>query len=98
MFWAIWPLRELTGRGLMERSYMSQTTNGMPTSSLGVATWQKSRHSNPHGDCVELAKLEGGRIAVRNSRYPGGPALVFARAEMAAFIQGAAERNFSGRG
>ena len=77
---------------------MSQTTNGMPTSSLGVATWQKSRHSNPHGDCVELAKLEGGGIAVRNSRYPGGPALVFARAEMAAFIQGAAERYFSGRG
>lgn len=66
-------------------------TNGMRANSLSVAVWRKSRHSNPHGDCVELGQLEGGKIAVRNSRHPGGPALIFARAEMAAFIHGAAE-------
>jgi G:T-mismatch repair DNA endonuclease (very short patch repair protein) len=74
----------------MERSWMS-LTNGMPAKSLSVAAWRKSRHSNPHGDCVELGQLEGGKIAVRNSRHPGGPTLIFARAEMAAFIHGVAE-------
>ena len=76
---------------------MSHSVNRMPASSLVVTVWRKSRHSNPHGDCVELGELGGGEIAVRNSRHPGGPALIFARAEMAAFIQGAAESGFGGR-
>lgn len=80
----------------MERSDMPQITNGMPATLLRRATWRKSSHSNPSGDCVELAKLENGEIAVRNSRHPGGPALIFTRAEMAAFIQGAAEEEFAG--
>jgi hypothetical protein len=75
----------------MERSEMPQVTNGMPATLLGGATWRKSTYSNPNGDCVELARLAGGDIAVRNSRHPRGPALIFTRAEMAAFIQGAEE-------
>ncbi|MGH3899677.1 MAG: DUF397 domain-containing protein [Pseudonocardiaceae bacterium] len=51
--------------------------------------WQKSRYSNPCGSCVEVARLGDGRIAVRNSRHPGGPVLVYPRAEMAAFLHGA---------
>lgn len=51
--------------------------------------WRKSRHSNPSGNCVEVAELADGRIAVRNSRYPSGPALIYSRAEMAAFVEGA---------
>jgi hypothetical protein len=74
---------------------MPRSTAGMAASSLGVAAWRKSTHSNPHGDCVELAELEGGKIAVRNSRNPGGPALIFARTEIAAFIQAAAENDLS---
>lgn len=77
---------------------MSQITNGMPASPRRVTAWKKSRHSNPHGDCVEFRELEGGKVAVRNSRCPDGPALIFARAEMAAFVQGAAEEEFVGRG
>jgi hypothetical protein len=69
-------------------------SNGMSTTSLRVATWTKSRYSNPHGDCLELAELASGEIAVRNSRRPGGLALVFARAEMAAFIQNVNEGRF----
>jgi hypothetical protein len=75
---------------------MTQPTNGMSTTSLRVVTWTKSRHSNPHGDCLELAELASGQIAVRNSRRPGGPALVFARAEMAAFIQSVNKGEFDG--
>lgn len=83
-----WPA-ELNGE-----IYMSQTTNCVPATSLLAATWRKSRHSNPRGDCVELAELTGGKIAVRNSRHPSGPALIFARPEMAAFIHGAEAGKF----
>jgi hypothetical protein len=65
-----------------------QMENGAPADQLGVARWRKSGASNPSGNCVEVAALAGGDIAVRNSRHPSGPALVYTRAEIAAFIAG----------
>ena len=62
-------------------------SNGMPADQLPVA-WQKSRWSNPSGNCVEVASLPDGAIALRNSRHPSGPALVYARAEISAFLAG----------
>ncbi|MBA8954824.1 DUF397 domain-containing protein [Actinomadura namibiensis] len=56
--------------------------------------WQKSRRSNPSGNCVELAELPTGEIAVRNSRYPDGPILVYTRAEVEAFVGGAKDGDF----
>lgn len=50
--------------------------------------WRKSRYSNPCGSCVEVAQCADGLIAVRNSRHPGGPALILPSAEMAAFVHG----------
>jgi len=50
--------------------------------------WRKATASNPTGNCVEIAVLGGGDIAVRNSRHPTGPTLVYTRAEIAAFIAG----------
>jgi hypothetical protein len=41
---------------------------------------------NPSGSCVEIAGLPDGEIAVRNSRYPSGPALIYTRAEIATFL------------
>ena len=66
---------------------MSPLTNDVLAALLQGATWTKSRHSNPSGDCVELAELVGQGIAVRNSRYPAGPALVCSHAEIAVFIR-----------
>ena len=66
----------------------------MPADDLGDLTWRKSQASNPRGDCVELAKLEGGGVAVRHSRDPHGPALVYTRAEIAAFLAGAKAGEF----
>lgn len=73
---------------------MSNAYNGMPATELTGVTWQKSRHSNPNGACVEVAHLPGGQIAVRNSRFPSGPALVYTPAEIAAFLTGAKEGEF----
>jgi hypothetical protein len=55
--------------------------------SLLRVAWRKSRHSNPSGNCVEMARLPPGRVAVRNSRYPDGPALIFMRVEWEAFLR-----------
>jgi hypothetical protein len=49
--------------------------------------WRKSSYSNPSGNCVEAAQLTES-VAVRNSRFPDGPALVFTGAEWDAFLQG----------
>jgi Domain of unknown function (DUF397) len=54
----------------------------------GNLHWRKSTVSNPSGNCVELAELADGEIAVRNSRHPAGPTLVYTRAEISAFILG----------
>ncbi|MEU0743541.1 DUF397 domain-containing protein [Streptomyces sp. NPDC006134] len=71
---------------------MPPVRNGVRASSLD-ASWMKSRHSNAEGNCVEVARVEGG-IALRNSRDPDGPALVYTAAEVAAFLAGAKEGEF----
>jgi hypothetical protein len=65
-----------------------KTYNGMPATELLGAGWRKSSISNSQGACVELAKLGSGEFAVRNSRNPEGPALIYTRAEIAALIEG----------
>ena len=73
---------------------MDEPYNGMPATGLGRISWLKSRYSNPSGNCVEVAKLPTGEVAVRNSRFPAGPALLYTRAEIAAFLQGAKDGEF----
>ncbi len=66
---------------------MSATTSG--------ATWIKSSRSGPTGgNCVEIAFLADGDVAIRNSRHPDGPALVFTRGEWDAFLGGARDGEF----
>jgi hypothetical protein len=74
---------------------MRPTYNGMPAGELATVTWVKSRRSNPSGNCVEVAQLpQGEGFAIRNSRDPEGPALLFTPAEIAAFVLGARDGDF----
>ena len=69
---------------------------------LRAAKWRKSRHSNPSGNCVEMARLPGEQVAVRDSHRPDGPALLFTRAAWERFLcgvrEGAADLALAGLG
>ncbi|MGH3927757.1 MAG: DUF397 domain-containing protein [Pseudonocardiaceae bacterium] len=49
--------------------------------------WRKSSYSGSMNSCVEVAGLGSGR-AVRDSKDPTGPALMFTAAQWAAFTAG----------
>jgi Domain of unknown function (DUF397) len=68
--------------------------NGMPADRLAGVEWTKSGRSNQSGNCVEVAALPDGRVALRNSRHPDGPALVYTRAEITALVAGAKDGDF----
>ncbi|MDT9682128.1 DUF397 domain-containing protein [Streptomyces sp. TRM76323] len=54
---------------------------------LGAARWRKSSHSNgTGGECVEVADDLPGVVPVRDSKVPGGPALVLAARAWAPFV------------
>ncbi|MDQ0792278.1 DUF397 domain-containing protein [Streptomyces sp. B1I3] len=73
---------------------MQHFDNGVPANSLTGVEWTKSHHSNPSGNCVEMALLPGGEVAVRNSRHPEGPALVYTPDEVRAFLAGVRDGDF----
>jgi hypothetical protein len=67
----------------------------MPGSDLDGVAWRKSRRSGPQGgNCVEIAHLPDGQVAIRNSRHPSGPALLFTPSEWEAFLGGAKDGDF----
>lgn len=53
---------------------------------LSRAIWRKSSFSNGHGGaCVEVARNLPGVVAVRDSKNPAGPALIFPAVQWNAF-------------
>ena len=72
---------------------MEVTTKGFRLD-LSNAQWFKSARSGPNCDnCVEVAFVDEA-IAVRDSRNPDGPALIFTAAEWDAFVGGAKDGEF----
>lgn len=66
---------------------MQSMPNGVSAGSLLGARWVKASASDGLNDCIELADL-GESVAMRNSRDPEGPALIFTRPELRAFVAG----------
>ena len=54
---------------------------------LSRAVWRKSARSNNGGACVEVATNLPGVVAVRDSKDPHGPVLVFPRHEWDSFTR-----------
>jgi hypothetical protein len=60
--------------------------------------WVKSSLSFSNGNCVEVASLPDGEVAVRNSRDATGPVLRFTPDEWHAFLGGVRNGEFDGFG
>jgi Domain of unknown function (DUF397) len=74
---------------------MNSIHNGISGAALPSLQWRKSRRSNQTGNCVEVALLpDGAGVAVRNSRDPQGPALIYTHEEITAFIAGVRDGDF----
>lgn len=57
-------------------------------------SWRKSTRSNASRECVEVAELGGGAMAVRDSKHPEGGMLQFSAGEWAAFVGGVKDGEF----
>lgn len=64
---------------------------------LGSIVFRKSSRSNGSGgsNCVEVALLGAGGVAVRDSKNPHGAVLVFTAAEWDAFVAGVQDDEFN---
>ncbi|WP_326678501.1 DUF397 domain-containing protein [Streptomyces sp. NBC_01237] len=57
-----------------------------PDASALAVTWWKSSRSAAQSDCVECGIISADAIAVRDSKAPTGPALIFGRSALAAMV------------
>ncbi|HTE86463.1 MAG TPA: DUF397 domain-containing protein [Dehalococcoidia bacterium] len=58
-------------------------------------SWCKAQRSTNSGQCIEIASAVG-KIAIRDSKDPDGPILVYTSAEFSAFLEGARNGEFDG--
>jgi Domain of unknown function (DUF397) len=62
---------------------------------LSQLIWLKAQGSSANGQCVEVAATVG-KVAIRDSKDPNGPILVYTPTEFSAFLEGARNGSFDG--
>ncbi len=63
--------------------------------SINDATWRKASYSTSNGgNCVEVAQVPAAAVAVRDSKDPDGPVLVFTPEQWRSFAAGIKARKF----
>src|SRR5215469_5228037 len=67
-------------------SHSGSAGNCVEAAVLGSARRHNSSYSGNAGECVEVGSSMSDALAVRDSKDPSGPALVFTRDEWAAFV------------
>lgn len=65
---------------------MSYVTNA--DTDMGAEEWHKPWSGSNSGNCVEVKRLGDGRVAMRQSADPDGPALICTDDEITEFIKG----------
>lgn len=65
----------------------------MRENEIGLTHWQKAVRSAGNGQCVEVASVQS-MIAIRDSKNPAQPALLYTTGEWAAFIDGVKKGEF----
>jgi len=78
---------------------MTEIPRELNADELAGIAFRVSRHSDTSGDgrrCVEVGALGdgSGRVAIRHSRHPEGPVLVYTAAEWQAFTAGVRDGEF----
>ncbi|SCE97592.1 DUF397 domain-containing protein [Micromonospora chokoriensis] len=68
----------------------------MTSADLSRAQWKKSTRSSGNGQCVEVADLADA-VALRDSKDPTGPALLFRREGWTSFLTSAKQGQFTHR-
>ncbi|MFD8024219.1 DUF397 domain-containing protein [Streptomyces lavendulae] len=79
--------QDLTNARWRKSSYSGNTGGDcIECAPLGTSTWVKaSRSGSGGGDCVEVS-AQPCRVAVRDSKNPGGPVFTVGRDAFAAFV------------
>lgn len=83
------PYGEVSGRLVIRQMQL-----GVAVDQLDGAVWRKSNRSGTQGECVEVSLNLPDIVAVRDSKDPNGPKLIFAPRKWASFVTAVREDSF----
>ena len=77
----------------MQRRVVIQKRIRLSSTERSSFVWRKAQRSTNNGSCIEVASAVG-KIALRDSKDPNGPILVYTPDEWSAFLDGAKKGEF----